>query len=77
MAIMTIKPLQKQEPFQYRPISTSAQTTDLCPTANVGDSGVVDGVTYTKRLRADIETLIAAGPLSVRLKPPVRAALQI
>ncbi len=34
--------------------------TILCPDANVGDSGVVFGVTYTKQDRNGLETLVAA-----------------
>ena len=34
----------------------------LCPAAAVGDTGVVDGVTYTKRDRAALDALVAASP---------------
>ena len=36
--------------------------TVLCPAAAVGDTGVVDGVTYTKRDRAALDALVAASP---------------
>jgi hypothetical protein len=36
--------------------------TVLCPEANVGDTGVVGGVPYTKRDRADLDALVAADP---------------
>eukprot|EP00894_Picocystis_sp_ML_P003581 jgi/Pico_ML_1/54098/g4521.t1 len=32
--------------------------TVLCPDADVGETGVVDGITYTKRTRAQLDTLI-------------------
>ena len=36
--------------------------TVLCPAAAVGDTGVVDGVTYTKRDRAALDALVAPFP---------------
>ena len=36
--------------------------TVLCPAAAVGDTGVVDGVTYTKRDRAALNALVTASP---------------
>ena len=36
--------------------------TVLCPAAAVGDTGVVDGVTYTKRDRDALDALVAASP---------------
>ena len=36
--------------------------TVLCPAAAVGDTGVVDGVTYTKRDRAALNVLVTASP---------------
>ena len=36
--------------------------TVLCPAAAVGDTGVVDGVTYTKRDRAALDALVTATP---------------
>ena len=38
----------------------SNQVTVLCPNASVGETGVVNGITYTKRDRADIDSLVVA-----------------
>ena len=56
--------------FTESPIPVMMQTfyratngvTVLCPAAAVGDTGVVDGVTYTKRDRAALDALVAASP---------------
>ena len=33
--------------------------TVICPDANVGDTGEVNGVTYTKRNRSDLDILVS------------------
>ena len=56
--------------FTESPIPVMMQTfyratngvTVLCPAAAVGDTGVVDGVTYTKRDRAALNALVTASP---------------
>ena len=56
--------------FTESPIPVMMQTfyratngvTVLCPAAAVGDTGVVDGVTYTKRDRAALDALVTASP---------------
>ncbi len=56
--------------FTESPIPVMMQTfyratngvTVLCPAAAVGDTGVVDGVTYTKRDRAALNVLVTATP---------------
>ena len=36
--------------------------TVVCPKAEVGDTGIVDGVTYTKRSEEELRSIVAGGP---------------